>query len=151
MARKYIEFELKPKTVKIYNIKLLSFVNSTLILEIECGSGTYIRAIGRDIAKELNSLATMTELVRTKVGEFGLEQCQNIQEITNLQYEILPIKTILAYETLNITANEKSKLLNGQTLIIQKKDGIYAVEDELDTVAIVKIEENKAKMSIFLG
>ena len=43
LARQNIDFELKPKKVKIYNIKFLSFESGLLKLEIECGAGTYIR------------------------------------------------------------------------------------------------------------
>ena len=84
LARNNQEFELKPKIVEIYNIILLSYNSNRLKLEISCGSGTYIRAIGRDVAEALNSLATMTELVRTKVGKFKLENCK---EITNINKE----------------------------------------------------------------
>ncbi len=151
LVREGVEFELKPKMVEIFDIKLLSYNNAELKLEIVCGSGTYIRSIGRDIAESLSSLATMIELVRTKVGSFELKDCQNIQEIENIDKKILPINEILSYPTLNLTEIQRNKLLNGQTIEINKNDGIYSLEDELDTLALIKIKENKAKMSLFLG
>ena len=42
------------------------------------------------------------------------------------------------------------KILNGQTLIIEKEDGIYSLEDGLDILALIKIKKNLAKMSLFL-
>ncbi len=151
LARQNIEFELKPKLVKIFNIKILSYELNTLVLEIECGSGTYIRSIGRDIASKLNSLATMTELVRIKVGEFDITQCFNLENFDEVENKIIPISNILTYNKLELNKEKKSKLLNGQTLIIELKDGIYTLEDNNDVVALVKIQENKAKMLIFLG
>ena len=151
LARNNIEFELKPKIVEIHNIKLLSFKDKILKLKIECGSGTYIRSIGRDIARELNTFATMTELVRTKVGNYDLDKCLNVQLIKNVQEEIISIKEVLDYEKLNLNEEEKFKLLNGQILNLIKPNGIYIIEDEFDVIALVDIKENKAKMSLFLG
>ena len=151
LARQGAEFELKAKTVEVFDIKLLSYENKTLTLEIECGSGTYIRSIGRDIAKELNSLATMTSLVRTQIGSFNIENCKDIQNIENLQDVILPIKEFLPYIKLNVTKEQQFKLLNGQTINIELVDGVYMLEDEVDALALIKIKENKAKMSLFLG
>ena len=151
LARQGVEFELKPKIVEIFNIKILSYVNGSLTLEIECGSGTYIRSIGRDIAYELGSLATMTSLMRTKVGNFDLSDCLNIQEIDDVQQSIVPIKSVLTFESLNLDEKEMFKLLNGQRLNIIKADGVYALEDEHDIIALIEVKENVAKMSLFLG
>ena len=152
MARKGVEFELKPKIVDINNIVLLDFTNNELKLEITCGSGTYIRAIGRDIAKELNTFATMTSLVRTKVGSFSLDKCKNIKEITeNIDENIVPIKEILNYPILNLDEISKNRLLNGQKLEINAENGLYQIIDNFDTLALIKINENLAKMYVFLG
>ena len=151
LARQGAEFELKPKVVEIYDIKLLSYENKILKLEIQCGSGTYIRSIGRDIAIKLNCLATMTSLIRTQVGSFNIENCKDIQEIEDIDAEILPIKEFLPFKSLEVTKEQQFKLLNGQTLIFEFKDGIYSLEDDFDTVALVEIKQNRAKMSVFLG
>lgn len=151
LARNGVEFELKPKEVEIYSIKILDFKGCSVKFEITCGSGTYIRAIGRDIAKELGTLATMTSLVRTKVGDFDLNKTVDIRNIEEIDNEILPIKVVLNYETLNLSNSEQFKILNGQTLILNKTNGIYLLEDTEDVLALVEIKENKAKMSVFLG
>jgi hypothetical protein len=56
-------------------------------------------------------------------------------------------------ETMSLNLNEKEtfKILNGQTINIAQKDGLYLIEDEIDVVAIVQIKENVAKMHTFLG
>lgn len=152
LARQNIEFELKPKDVDVYQIKLISYEDNQLKLEIECGSGTYIRSIGRDIAYELNSLATMTNLVRTKVGDFDLKDCVNIEEINeDLDNAIISVNSVLKYDNLNLTNIDKQKLLNGQTIQTDYQDGTYSIVDEEDVVALIKIKDFKAKMSLFLG
>ena len=151
MARQNIDFELKPKEVEIFDVKLLSYVNGSLTLEITCGSGTYIRSIGRDIASELKTLATMTHLIRTKVGSFSVDNCLDIQNIENIVETILPLDSILTYERLNVTDEETNRLLNGQTLNLNKQDGMYSLFLNNDIIALVKICDFKAKMHIFLG
>ena len=151
LARKGVEFELKPKIVEVFNIDILSYEKNILKLSIVCGSGTYIRSIGRDIAKEVDSLATMTSLVRTKVGDVDIKKCVNIEQIEPIEEKILPIKDFLPYEKLQLKKDEQLKLLNGQIIHVGLVDGVYSMEDEEDVVALIKICENKAKMFIFLG
>ena len=70
LARKGVEFEIKSKQVSIQRITVLDYRYPELILEIECGSGTYIRSLGRDIARSLDSDAVMTGLVRKRCRRF---------------------------------------------------------------------------------
>lgn len=151
LARNGVEFELKPKDVEIYSIKVLEFDGISVKFEISCGSGTYIRAIGRDIAKELQTVATMTELIRTRVGNINISKCYDIENIDNLQDIIIPIKEVLNFQTLDLSKEEISKILNGQSLKIDKLDGIYCLTDDVDVFALVEINNFNAKMSLFLG
>ena len=151
LARQNIEFELKPKLVEITRINMLSYEENILKLEIECGSGTYIRSIGRDIAKCVNSLATMTSLVRTKIDKFESKDCYEISQLEDIENKTIPIKQVLNLEKLDLNIIEKQKILQGQKIIINQKDGIYMIEDENDVLALVQIKENIAKMSLFLG
>lgn len=151
LARKDVEFELKPKKVRVYQIDLISFDGTKCKLKIQCGSGTYIRAIGRDIAKELNTFATMTSLVRTNVDKFSLESCQNIQDLTVESIKIYDINEVLNYPIMHLEKLELTKILNGQVIKTEKNDGNYVLNDGDNTLAIVKVDKNFAKMSIFLG
>ena len=143
---------MKPKKVKIYNIDIIDYTDNILTLEIECGSGTYIRSIGRDIANELNSLAVMTSLVRTGIDQFGLEKCSDIVDINkdNISDYIISMNDLLDYPMLDVSIEDRNKLLNGQTLIINETDGIYKLNDGDNLLALVEIKKNHAKMSIFL-
>lgn len=151
LARQNVQFELSPKNVKIYDLKIVDFQNNILTLEIVCGSGTYIRALGRDIAKKLGTLATMTSLVRTRVGSFGLKDCQEMTNLSAENINILSIDKVLNYKTLNLTQQEIAKLLHGQSIRVARENGNFFLKDENKIVAIVNIFNNLAKMSIFLG
>lgn len=73
LARRGEYMNLTAKPVEIYRIELLEFASPELRLEIDCGSGTYIRALGRDLGELLGCGAVMSELVRTAIGPFRLE------------------------------------------------------------------------------
>lgn len=73
LARQGKEFEIQPRTVEVYEIELTRFEYPRFELRIVCGSGTYIRSIGRDLGELLGTGATMSALVRTRIGEFDLE------------------------------------------------------------------------------
>lgn len=73
LARKGHEITLAPRPVMIYDLELADYCYPFLKLKIVCGSGTYIRSLGRDIAKKLGTAAVMAALTRTAVGVFRLE------------------------------------------------------------------------------
>ena len=153
LARQNIDFELKPKKIRIFNIKIIDYLDHILTIEIECGSGTYIRSIGRDIATELNSLAVMTSLVRTSIDHFSIDKCINLDEIDkdNISNEIILLNEILDYPILNVSQIDAAKILNGQTRILDQQDGIYKLLDQDRVLALVEIKKNHAKMSLFLA
>ena len=79
---------LPPKTVHISDIELLWYDDEKkqCQIRVECGKGTYIRSLARDIGKALNSGAYLTQLCRTRVGDVKLENCielDNFQEWLN--------------------------------------------------------------------
>lgn len=76
LAREGKTIQIEPRQVEIYNLTLSSSEENNLPyfnIEVECGGGTYIRSLIRDIAIKLDSVATMTSLTRTKQGPFLLQ------------------------------------------------------------------------------
>lgn len=80
-ARKGETVYLPPRPVTIYRIEILEFSLPRVVLEIECSKGTYIRSIANDLGKELDSLAYLSSLRRTKTGIFDVEQALNPDEL----------------------------------------------------------------------
>ncbi len=78
LARKGREVQLAPRMIEIRALELLEYRYPFLKLEIVCGSGTYVRSLGRDIARRLGTEAVMTALTRTAVGVFRLEDAIRI-------------------------------------------------------------------------
>lgn len=77
LRRKDKEVQLQPKPVRVDDIELLWFNPETMQAQIrvECGKGTYIRALGRDIGRAVGSGAYLTQLCRTRLGDVRLEDC----------------------------------------------------------------------------
>lgn len=81
-ARKGDEIELKPKLLVIDEIEVLMFDAETmqLTLRIVCSKGTYIRALARDIGVALQSGAHLIDLRRTRVGDFSIDDCVDMEQ-----------------------------------------------------------------------
>ena len=73
LARQGEIADLQPRPVDVHSLRLLDYQHPRLELEMECGSGTYVRAIGRDLGRDLGCGAIMTDLIRTAIGGFTLE------------------------------------------------------------------------------
>ncbi len=91
------DIEIKAKKIFVQSIKILDFSLPYLSLEIACGKGTYIRSLARDIGLALDSLAYLTALERTQVGEALLDNCLNVEDIpTFLEEHVLRLDEITA-------------------------------------------------------
>jgi tRNA pseudouridine55 synthase len=82
LARRGEAFELPDRTVTIHRLEILRYEYPELELAIECGSGTYVRSLGRDLAAALGTSAVMSALVRTAIGGFRVEDAVALDELT---------------------------------------------------------------------
>ncbi len=77
-ARKGEDLKLQPKKIVIKEIECISFSSPFVTLQVICSKGTYIRALARDIGKELGCGAYLTALRRTQIGDFKVESAMKI-------------------------------------------------------------------------
>jgi tRNA pseudouridine55 synthase len=82
LARRGAEVELAARPVTIHGLSILRFDYPELVLDIECGSGTYVRALGRDLAETLGTGAVMSALCRTAVGGFRVDDAVPLEALT---------------------------------------------------------------------
>lgn len=80
--RENIEIETQYAKVTIHSIELLNYELGEITFKAKVSSGTYIRQLCEDIAEKLGTLGTMSALERTACGVFTLEQCINIEDVT---------------------------------------------------------------------
>jgi tRNA pseudouridine55 synthase len=121
LARAGIAVEPKARQVHIHDIRILEVRQSTLLLDVDCSKGTYIRSLCQDIGRKLGCPAVMSFLVRTKVGDFTLEQAVSIEEISNKKEAIvLPLDFAVAHLPLvKLSPSECKDLQQGKAVFTQ--------------------------------
>ena len=93
LARSGKEVELKPKEIEIYNLELLEKLGENKFkVKISCSSGTYVRAIVRDVAKELNTCGMTLAITRTKCGVLCIENSFSLEDLRNGNYKLIDMK-----------------------------------------------------------
>jgi len=75
-ARRGEQVEMRPRRIRIDRIQLVSRSDDRICIVVQCGKGTYIRSLARDIGERLGPGATLARLVRLRVGPFHI--CQSV-------------------------------------------------------------------------
>lgn len=129
LARAGVEFELKPKKVTVYSIAITGRSGNEFTFDIECGGGTYIRSLARDIAAKLGTRAVMSALVRTQSGIFTIKNAVETSALSceNINSFIIPTESVLPYESISLGEKDEFKVFNGLTIPCEKPDGIYKI------------------------
>ena len=159
LARAGIEFELAAKKVHIYGMEMLGKSEdkeNTYRIKINCGGGTYIRSLGRDIAAELGTKAVMSSLLRTKSGYFTLDKAipfallESDPSMEELEKWLIPTEDVLPYKDLVLNEKEGVKLFQGQQIRVEVADGLYKIykDDVFYGIAEVKDAQAKAKTKL---
>lgn len=133
LARSGVQFELPPKKVQIDGIELLKRQNGNeFVFEIECGGGTYVRSIARDMAASLETFAAMSALTRTKSGVFTIDKSVSSSELTadNVQSYIIPCDSVLPYDSICLQGKEAKRVFNGLSVACAYGDGDYKLYNE---------------------
>lgn len=115
-ARKGRPVEIPEREVQVDRITLLSNDHESFSLEIVCGGGTYVRSIGRDIARACGSAAIMSALCRTRVGEFTVEQAldpESLHRRNIIEHLISPLRAIPEYPQVVMSEVDIQRLLHG--------------------------------------
>ncbi|QDT37625.1 tRNA pseudouridine(55) synthase TruB [Stratiformator vulcanicus] len=113
------EVEMPTRTVEVYRFELLSWNDREGEFEIECGSGTYIRSLCRDLAAALGTQAVMTSLVRTSIGQFELREALDPTEDREEKWAgsiLQPIKAVGDLQKVAVDPTTADRLRNGQRL-----------------------------------
>lgn len=116
-ARRGERVRLEPRPVHIERLELVNYRYPELMLKITCGSGTYVRSLGRDIAEAVGSAAVMSSLRRTAVGPFLVDQALELDELSLQTLEKKMLPATLAVEHLpriEVSSEETERLGHGQ-------------------------------------
>lgn len=120
LARKNQAVELKPACVELFEYRLLEIDGPLARFSIECSSGTYIRSLAHDMGQNLGCGAHLSEITRTAVGEFSLEQAIDLAELATAagdgRFEscVIPLENLLAsYPRTNLLPVLEKKVRHG--------------------------------------
>ena len=114
------EVELKAREVKIYSFEILSVTRVSGFLDVqvrvECSSGTYIRALARDLGNLLGVGGHITALRRTKVGHFDVSDANSIEELSELRLTELATAAKQLFPVIELTESDVTDLIHGKRI-----------------------------------
>jgi tRNA pseudouridine55 synthase len=118
---------MKSRQVEIYSLKLVSFSPERATLAAECGKGTYVRAIARDIGRMLGCYGHVTALRRTRVGPFTLADATPWSALADnpeaAAAAVLPVEAGLSeLECVVMNRDSAMRLRRGQSVILRGRD-----------------------------
>jgi len=159
LARDEEEFELEPRSVSIARLTLITHPdNDHCVLEAECGKGTYVRALARDLGRALGTLGHVAALRRTRVGPFGEENAVSLATLERLTPDreallaaLEPVEIALRdIPALAISAADAARLRRGQPVLLRGRDApilagtVYATRRGT-LVAVGEVNEGELK------
>ncbi len=160
-AREGKSVEIKSRNVDIYDIKLLENSGENIKIYVKCSKGTYIRSLIHDIGISLGTFAHMTDLIRTSVGKFDIEDSYDIDSIDNMSIDEISQALISIEDSLynldkiNIKEDIKQRLINGQRINVKtlninfddlSEDTDISVYVQNEFIGIGEINNNILKM-----
>ncbi len=121
-ARAGVEIERHPRAVEIRTLTLLDWRDNELELRVQCGKGTYVRALAEDIGAALGCGAHLSALRRTASGDFALADAVTLDDLERRDSAardaaLLPVDALVtALTRLDLDYSDAVRLANGQTL-----------------------------------
>lgn len=126
LARKGEQVRMKPRPVTVYRIEVAAYEYPELTLEVECGSGTYVRSLGRDLAESLGTAAVMSGLVRSWIGDFRIEEAVDPRQLTSQNWtdQVLPpLRAVGRLPRVELLPDEIAKIGSGLAISRQPPAG----------------------------
>jgi tRNA pseudouridine55 synthase len=161
LARDDETFELAPRRVSVAWIRLVDHPDADrCVLEARCGKGTYVRALVRDLGRELGAYGHVESLRRTRVGAFAEDRAVPLASLEAIAeaggHEALlnaldPVETALDdIAALAVSASDAERLRRGQAVLLRGRDApiiegpVYATSRGI-LVAIGAVERGELK------
>jgi tRNA pseudouridine55 synthase len=157
LAREGQAVELAPRAVRIDRFDVLAIRRHDALIdvdvEVDCSSGTYIRALARDIGAAVGVGGHLTALRRTRVGSFGLDQARTLDDLANkpnLSYS-LDEACQLTFPRRDLTAEQAEDTRHGRPLKPAGIEGVYAATaPDGRVMALLQDHANRTKSVVVL-
>jgi tRNA pseudouridine55 synthase len=129
LARSGEDVVLEPRWIVVEDLRLIEMTDGAAVLEAECGKGTYVRALARDMGRALGSAAHVINLRRTRVGSFDeavsvqFDTLRAAAEAGDLAAHLLPVEAALDdIPGLSVGAGDAANLARGQAVLVRGRD-----------------------------
>lgn len=150
-----VEIPARPVTVSTFEIREQRRAGEFLDLDVtvSCSSGTYIRALARDLGEALGTGGHLTALRRTEVGPFSLADAVTLSDLTNLPRLSLSLDESLmrCFPVLQITETEGEALAMGKWLEPRGLSGIHAAVTPAGKAVALIQEKGKRLATVFVA
>ena len=143
-ARNNEDVILPKKEVSIYKLELISFDDEVKI-KCKVSKGTYIRALIRDICAYLGTYGIMTNLVRTKLGNYDKSEAYSLEDICNGKYKLYSLEDIFNLDVRYINNDNHKQIYHGN--IVKDKNSNYILYKDGDKAVAfyTRINEEELK------
>ena len=157
LAREGQSVELAARKVRIDRFDVLAIRRLPGLVDVDvlvdCSSGTYIRALARDVGAALEVGGHLTALRRTRVGRFGLDQARSLEtlaEAPELSYS-LDDACLQAFGRRDITDTDAVAVSHGKQLDAAGIEGVYAVvAPDGRVMALMEDSGNRSKTTVVI-
>ena len=161
LAREGETVELKPRNVEIYRLELIEMPDADhAVLAAECGKGTYVRSLARDLGRALGALGHVSALRRNRVGPFGDSDMISLEQLQALCHRaalgeghladmLLPVETALDdIPALAVSPADAARLQRGQAVLLRGRDasifrGMVQVATGGQLIAIAEVDRGE--------
>ena len=123
LARRGEAVDLPPRPIVIHALTLVSYTEGLAQVSVQCGKGTYMRSLARDLGRHVGSLAHLEQLLRTKTLGFSSNEAVTLEQLSaaieegRLRETILPVDRVLDdIPALRLQAEDWHNVVQGQAV-----------------------------------
>jgi len=152
LARQGQPVDLKPRPIQIFDLHVTKYAYPELQLTIRCGSGTYVRSLGRDLAGSLGTGAVMSALSRTAIGSYSLRDALDLEQLQKESLEghlLSPLTTVAHLPQVTLSEKQENEIRHGRPISIDPHQGALAgilVATNLEGKLIALLSERQSGM-----
>ncbi len=161
LARAGEDVDLASREIEVHSLRLVSSPEAEhSVFEVECGKGTYVRALARDMGRRLGCFGHVTNLRRTMVGLFDEQRAISIDALKKISEQegeagltpvLLPVEAGFgSLPALNVSSNDAQRLTQGQPVLLRGRDapiieGLVSVSAQGALIALAEVEHGSLK------
>lgn len=136
LARAGVDFELDARTIRIDSIEILEHkLPESATLRVDCGSGTYVRSLARDLGEALDTCAHAAKIRRVLVGPFAIDRAVPLDELETpedvAEALLSPLEMLVALASVELSDSDFEDIRHGRPIVAPEG---FAADDDVSLV-----------------